>query len=219
MATSKIRTRSLIALFIFLTTIVSIVEKQKCFAQSTTIPAELVFTNNWNLTNSNKNISVTGVTIPNGVHTILYSKGFIENPIEPFNDLDQRWISNSEDGWLFETNFALNNSYNLTNTLFSIELNSIDTIATVYLNDRYLLFCKNQFLKYRVNNINSKLRAGMNNLKIDFKSPTKYAVDLAKFSPYPVPQTCPPPEYNGECQVNFIRKQRSSFFTVRLLNF
>ena len=99
----------------------------------------------------------------------------------------------------------------MDNAIVQFEFFELDTIASIYLNDQFLLFVQNQFLKYTTQNFNSKLHLGMNKLEILFKSPILYANEMNMVYPYRVPPDCTELVQNGECHVNFIRKQQCSF--------
>ena len=60
-------------------------------------------------------------------------------------------------------------------------------------------------------NIIAILQLGMNIVQFDFTSAVSEAAAIASRYPYTVPPDCPPALQDGECHVNFIRKQASSF--------
>lgn len=177
-----------------------------------TVVKEIDLSSNWQIKNKNSSIQIENLSIPVNVYGALYNSKIIQNPFERFNDLDTRWVSN--DDWIFENNFTINNSFNLKESVVNLEFDSIDTIASVYLNDHFILAARNEFLKYKIQNVNPKIKNGLNKLRIEFKSPVKYALSLSQNYPYPVPVECPPKEFNGECHVNFLRKQQSTFGSV-----
>ena len=78
-----------------------------------------------------------------------------------------------------------------------------------------MLFSKNEFLKYTLENVNSKLNPGQNKLELHFLSPIEFAKNASDNYPYRVPVDCPPDVQRGECHVNKIRKQQQSFSWVK----
>jgi hypothetical protein len=90
-------------------------------------------------------------------------------------------------------------------------LKSIDTIASVYLNGKFIAFVNNEFLKYQVESVNKYLLDGDNLLELKFFSAPNQASSLASVYPYYEPQECPPDVQHGICHANFLRKQQCSF--------
>jgi beta-mannosidase len=166
---------------------------------------------NWTLTNNVRNISVDNLTLPISVHTALRAAKLIDDPLYGFNDIKLRWISN-EDNWVFSNYFVTTTAISSSKRVDFI-FDSIDTIASIYLNGRFLLFVNNQFLSYRVENVSATLApvGKLNQLEIRFKSAIKQANYLAQTYSYRVPPDCVPDVQHGECHVNFIRKEQCSF--------
>lgn len=175
---------------------------------------ELDISTNWTLQNVNKSITLSNLTIPINVHHALEDAKIISNILYGYNDVILRWIV-YEPVWTFQKYFNLNQSLydyiTLNNANTQFEFYSLDTIASVYLNDKFLLFAQNEFLKYTIQNVSSKLQLGMNKLEIQFKSPVLYANESQLIYPYYVPPQCTDADQNGECHANFIRKQQCSF--------
>ena len=135
---------------------------------------------NWTLVNHEKNITVDKVTLPTSVHTVLLNAGIISDPYSGYNDLKLRWII-TDDNWILQKHFQLDLSNNTASLpLINLELDAVDTVATIYLNNKFILFAKNQFLKYEVFNLTSALRLNneSNFLQVTFKSPVNQAKSL-----------------------------------------
>ena len=64
-------------------------------------------------------------------------------------------------------------------------------------------------------------KVGVNNLRIDFQSPVEYAENQwnNQSRDYPVFPECVPPEYQGECHANHIRKMQGTFYMVYTFDF
>ena len=165
---------------------------------------------NWILRNTNRSIEVKELTIPISVHTALRKKNLIPEPYYRFNDLTTRWVAYDEN-WTFENTFRINDAISLSNNRIDLVFYQIDTIASIFLNEKFILFTDNQFIKHTVENINSKLIVGLNKLEIKFRSAVIYAKNLASIYPYRVPPECWGPERKGECFGNFVRKEQCSF--------
>ena len=165
---------------------------------------------NWIMRNSNRSIEIKNLKIPISVHTALRKQNLIPEPYYRYNDVDIRWVALDEN-WVFENVIEITEASVLTNNRIDLVFNSIDTVATIYLNDKFILFTENQFVKYSVENVNSKLIVGKNSLKIKFRSAVTYAKTLSNLYPYTVPPECWPKTRHGECHANFVRKEQCSF--------
>jgi beta-mannosidase len=181
------------------------------FCQNSCQPYETLNLNNgWVLKNGPRNIDIPNLNVPFSVHSALRREKRIPDPLYRYNDVELRWIA-KDNSWTISNMFRIDRSDWLTNSQINLEFYSIDTVAKVYLNDQLILVSNNEFLKYVVENINSKLKQGDNMLRIDFTSAINYAKNLADNYPYRVPVVCPPEVQRGECHVNKIRKQQCSF--------
>lgn len=93
-------------------------------------------------------------------------------------------------------------------------MNGIDTIAKIYLNNRFALKTDNQFRQYKIN-VKKFLVAGINQIRLNFTSPVKFAQKKAKDFEitflHRIPPDCTAPVQNGQCNVQFLRKIQASF--------
>ena len=142
----------------------------------------LVIKNNWSIFNIPEKININNVTIPMSVTTALKLNKLIDEPLFRFNDIKLRWIAN-DDNWIFENKFQINDFLLKANAVVYLILESIDSIASVYLNNRFILSASNQFLNYQLRDIGSFLVTGANTLQVKFKSPIKYANYLSLLYP------------------------------------
>jgi beta-mannosidase len=148
---------------------------------------EINLNTNWVLSSKNLNININNVNLPTSVHSILRSQNLIPDPLYRYNDANLTWIFENDD-WTFTNTFKIDNFTNLNKTSkINFIFDSVDTIASVYLNDKFILNTKNEFLKYQVENLNSKLNDNQNVLELKFSSATKYADAMAYLSPYRLP--------------------------------
>jgi len=160
--------------------------------------------NDWTI--SNLNYTAQG-TVPGTIHTILLAAKQIPDPYLGFNDVDLRFLV--ESNWLFTKKFNLPSDFLGLND-FSIYLEQIDTVANITLNDCLLGKTNNMFVRYLFN-ISKTCLKSENEIQISFQSPVTYA--LEQFTAYnnPVPPDCPAAVQNGICHVQFIRKEPCSF--------
>lgn len=142
---------------------------------------QLISLDNWSLVNAKQNILIENLTLPMSVHTALLNSGLIKDPFYRFNDIDLRWIVHDEN-WVLKNTFHHFKPHFKPSTIINLEFDSIDTIASVYLNGKFILAARNQFLKYELPNIGSFLKNGMNFLEVKFSSSVRQAKYLGKFS-------------------------------------
>ena len=142
---------------------------------------------NWTLTSRALNIQIHNLDLPVSVHTALLGEKLIGDPLFRFNDLNLTWIFQNDD-WVFSNHFRVEkfttpNDSSKINFIFD----SIDTIASVYLNGRFLLSTNNQFMRYQAESLNSQLNGDLNLIELFFSSPTQVASSLAWLYPYREP--------------------------------
>lgn len=92
---------------------------------------------------------------------------------------------------------------------------SLDTIATIYLNNHLMATSKNAFVPVQLNINKTFIQLQGNNLTIAFESPVivanKSAQTYISQQGHIMPQDCPVEEEHGECHLNFIRKPQYAF--------
>jgi len=165
--------------------------------------------NDWTI-NDNINYTAQG-TVPGTIHTILLAANKIPEPYLGSNDVDLRFLIKRN--WIFTKKFNLSAEFLASNDI-SIHLEQIDTVANITINLCLIGKTNNMFLRYVFNIPNPCLKAD-NTIQIDFQSPITYAFDQSNehnitYNDTVMP-TCPPDYQNGECHVQFIRKEPCSF--------
>ncbi|KAM9842549.1 beta-mannosidase [Aulostomus maculatus] len=161
----------------------------------------------WRLSNSNGSVQLPA-PVPGCVHSALQQQGFIQDPYFRFNDVSYRWIS--LDNWTYVTTFSASAQLR-TKQQVVLVLEGVDTVASVWLNGGIVGSTENMFLRYEFP-VRDFLKDGDNVLKVVLLSPVLYASERRNaHSTYRVPPECPPDVQKGECHVNFIRKEQSSF--------
>lgn len=164
----------------------------------------------WTARNSNKSI-VIPANIPGGIYTDLMRAKVIGDPYFRFNDELYKWVG--RENWEFYRTFEVPNGL-LSKKRVSLVAEGLDTIGSIFINDKLVGTSDNMFVRYNFN-VTSHLRASNNSIKISFVSPVNYAKNRSQEyqtrNVYVVPPVCPPVIQNGECHVNFIRKCQSSF--------
>ena len=108
-------------------------------------------------------------TVPGVVHLDLMASGLLEDPYLGTNEKAQEWVGST--AWRYVTSFEWQDSGAERTDLVFLGL---DTVATVRLNGEFLLQTRNQHRSYRVP-VHELLRAGRNDLEIDFAAPVPEA--------------------------------------------
>ncbi|CAJ1074597.1 beta-mannosidase [Xyrichtys novacula] len=161
----------------------------------------------WSLSNSNGSL-ILPADVPGCVHTALQKRGYIQDPYFRFNDLSYRWIA--FDNWTYTTTFNVPGELKSRQKILLV-FDGVDTVASVSLNALILGGTDNMFRRYDFS-VRELLTDGDNVLKVTLFSPVVYASERSEaHSSYTVPPECPPDVQKGECHVNFIRKEQSSF--------
>uniref|UniRef100_A0A3Q2VWE9 Beta-mannosidase n=1 Tax=Haplochromis burtoni TaxID=8153 RepID=A0A3Q2VWE9_HAPBU len=130
------------------------------------------------------------------------------DPYFRFNDVSYRWIA--LDNWTYTTTFTLSAELSVKQKVLLV-FDGVDTVGSVSLNGIAVgktnnMFCRHDF------SVKDLLKDGENVLQVGLLSPILYASEQRKaHTSYVVPPECPPGVQKGECHVNFIRKEQSSF--------
>ncbi|XP_008397068.1 beta-mannosidase [Poecilia reticulata] len=168
---------------------------------------QLSLNGKWRLSNSNGSLHLPA-EVPGCVHSALQRQQYIQDPYFRFNDVLYRWIG--LDNWTYTTTFTASPQIRVKQKALLV-FDGVDTVASVSLNGIVLGKTDNMFRRYDFS-VRDLLKDGENVLEVAFLSPVLYAAERRDaHSSYAVPPECPPDVQKGECHVNFIRKEQSSF--------
>ncbi|NVM02194.1 MAG: glycoside hydrolase family 2 protein [Candidatus Helarchaeota archaeon] len=129
----------------------------------------------WTLTHEERTINIP-IEVPGSVFEALLENQKIQDPFYGKNETEVAWVYNSD--WKFEREFEVKADF-LEYKKVILRFKGIDTIAEVYLNDELLAHTKNMFIQYDFD-VKTKLKKGMNKLKVTIRSPTNYALEEIK---------------------------------------
>ncbi len=129
----------------------------------------------WTLTQEERNINIP-IEVPESVFEALLINQKIEDPFYGENESKVAWVYNSD--WKFEKEFVINAEFLECKNIL-LRFKGIDTIAEIYLNNELLGHTNNMFVSYDID-VKSKLKEGINKLKVIIKSPTNYALEEIK---------------------------------------
>ena len=132
----------------------------------------------WNLSGGDHKLTTE---IPGDFHYALLKANIIKDPYIGYNEQDCQWVGRTD--WIIERDFE----YKIIEGTKSIlELTEVDTFFTVFINGEEIGKGQNSFSRHRFD-ITSKIKNGLNKIKIYFDSPEKKAIEIAKSLPYPIP--------------------------------
>ncbi|MBI5541488.1 MAG: glycoside hydrolase family 2 protein [Bacteroidia bacterium] len=110
-------------------------------------------------------------TVPGSIYTDLIKNTLIENPFYSNNELKVQWVGDS--AWYYKNSLNISPDIML-NQHIEICFEGLDTYAKVWVNDTLILNTNNMFRVWR-KDIKQLLKAGKNEIKIEFKPVSEYA--------------------------------------------
>lgn len=137
--------------------------------------------------------------VPGDTHSALLKAGKIPDPYWGTNELDIQHLGRVD--WEYSRAFTVAPEL-LERPSVYLNIDQLDTIATVYINDREAGRTDNAFLRYRLE-IKHLLRSGENSIRIEIQSPENAALAERARLPYPAPHNNSPVQSPGR---NLIRK-------------
>ncbi len=108
--------------------------------------------------------------IPGCIHSDLRRQNLIPDPFWGANELDLQWIE--ERDWKYALEFEVTADF-LKNGHVELVADSLDTLATVFLNGEEIARTSNMFVAHRWE-VKSHLKEGKNAVRIEFASARKY---------------------------------------------
>ncbi len=122
------------------------------------------------------------IAIPGDVHSALQKAGLIADPYAGRNEDDVQWVAHKD--WVLERSFTVDGG-DLSGSWY-LDIESLDTVAEVYVNDRLVLQSDNCFRRYRPD-VSSALKAGENRLRVILRSSIAAGAELQEKQPFYVP--------------------------------
>lgn len=129
----------------------------------------------WQLRGLNRDMSVP-IAVPGDTHSALLAAEKIPDPYYADHELGMQWIGRED--WCFERTFEVSAEVLAPSSVF-LHCESLDTLATIYLNGRVAGVSNNQFVRRRFE-VKDLLRVGSNEIRIEFASAENAAVAAAK---------------------------------------
>ncbi|MEQ1768851.1 MAG: glycoside hydrolase family 2 protein [Devosia sp.] len=171
-------------------------------AQNHTSYTELDLSGEFALTTTARKLKTKKITLPGDVHTALLTTGEIPDPYFGANEQIVMWVHDTS--WTMERKFTAATTD--IDGYLTLTLDSVDCIATVFLNGEEIARTQNQFIRYDID-VTGKVRAGTNTLRLEFAVTKDVAKARADAHPIPIPFTN---NYKSNglpgVHMNFVRK-------------
>ena len=155
-------------------------------------------TGNWKLRAKNDSAAIPARVPGDNVSALLAARR-IPDPYRADNEIQVQWIGRQD--WVYERSFSVPAALLAERSVF-LNCDGLDTIATIFINDRRVAHSENMFARLRVE-VKPYLRPGANTLRIEFTSPEKASAAEFKQLPYPIPHGTNPVQ---SMHRNLIRK-------------
>ena len=154
----------------------------------------------WRLTSPGSDHDLS-MPIPGDVHSALHAAELIPEPYFGRNEEVVQWVA--ERDWVIERRFLLDDAEGD----WYLDIDYLDTVATVFVNDVAVLQADNCFRRYRPD-VSKALRTGENTIRIVLHSSVTAGAGLQKKQPFYVPyHSGNSPIPNG----NMLRKPQCHF--------
>ncbi|MDG3575751.1 glycoside hydrolase family 2 protein [Rhizobium sp. YJ-22] len=143
----------------------------------------------------------TAISIPGDVHSALQQAGIIPDPYAGRNEELVQWVAHED--WVLEREFELTDA----SGRWYLDIDYLDTVATVFVNDIEVLSADNCFRRFRPD-VSKALKIGPNSLRIVIHSSIRAGAERQAAQPFYVPySTGNSPIPNG----NMLRKPQCHF--------
>lgn len=126
--------------------------------------------------------------VPGDNVSALLAARRIPDPFWTDNEKHLQWIGRTD--WSYERQFRISRSFLAHSSIF-LNADSLDTVATIFINDRLVARTENMFVRQRIE-VKDFLQIGSNTIRIEFSSPEKTAASAATRLPYPIPHSVYP---------------------------
>ncbi|PDV88990.1 beta-mannosidase [Rhizobium sp. H4] len=143
------------------------------------LPSSIDLSGSWQLTSVDGEIRSV-ITLPGDVHTALHRASLIPDPYFGRNEEKVQWVAERE--WAVERSFTLQEAEGD----WYLDIDYLDTVASVYVNGFLALEADNSFRRYRPD-VSSMLRSGDNVIRIVFASNPAVGAKRQNQQPFYIP--------------------------------
>ncbi|MCA1440702.1 glycoside hydrolase family 2 protein [Ensifer sp. IC4062] len=156
----------------------------------------------WLLASTDNSHALT-ITLPGDVHSALQQAGIIADPYAGRNEAEVQWVADKD--WVLERTVVVD-ADDLDGCWY-LDFESIDTIASIFVNDRLVLQAENCFRRYRPD-VSSALVVGENRIRVVLHSSIAEGARRQQAQPFYVPY------HDGNSPIangNMLRKPQCHF--------
>nr|MDO8118751.1 hypothetical protein [Candidatus Sigynarchaeota archaeon] len=154
----------------------------------------------WTVSHPTRDISLV-VDVPSTIFESLIKHGTIEDPFHGSNEKDMEWVYESD--WTYTKHFEAGDTL-LGRKKVTLRFHGLDTIADVHVNGEKAGHVENMFMVHDFD-VTGRLKRGDNEIKVEFRSPTRVARDLTKIHKFKLRQLMSLPG------IPYLRKAQYSF--------
>lgn len=122
-------------------------------------------------------------TVPGTIHTDLMENSVIEDPYYRLNEHEVQWVDKKD--WEYKTTIVIDEEY-LENEKILLNMDGLDTWASVFVNNEKILDADNMFNQWKVD-VKDHLVEGENELHIVVHSPVEKGLQLREELGYYLP--------------------------------
>jgi len=146
----------------------------------------------WSLASEGQSPDLS-ITIPGDVHSALQAQGVIPDPYFGKNEAQVQWVAHQD--WKLTRSFQLDVAD--VRGSWYLDLDFVDTVATIRVNGEMVLECDNCFRRYRPD-VSHFLVAGENTIDVILHSPVRAGKEVYDRQPFEIPwsRNCPIPYGN-----------------------
>ncbi|KSV87689.1 glycoside hydrolase family 2 protein [Sinorhizobium sp. GL28] len=156
----------------------------------------------WQLSSVDNSHSLA-MALPGDVHSALQKAGVIEDPYVGRNENDVQWVAHKD--WVIERTVTV--AADELAGYWYLDLESLDTVASVFVNDTLVLEAENSFRRYRPD-VSRALVAGENRIRIVLHSSIAEGARRQSEQPFYVPYH---PGNSPIANGNMLRKPQCHF--------
>lgn len=143
------------------------------------------------------------MTVPGDVHSALFAAGCIPDPYYGRNEYSLRHLA--EQDWEISRQFTLGEE--AESGFWYLDIDYLDTVASVYVNDELVLNAANCFRRYRPD-VSKALKTGENTIRIVIHSSVREGAQRQALQPFYVPHN---PGNSPIANGNLLRKPQCDF--------
>ncbi|MEI2296914.1 beta-mannosidase [Ensifer sp. MJa1] len=171
-------------------------------ADYTRTAIRLDLSGDWQLSSAD-NSHALAIALPGDVHTALLAAGVIDDPYVGRNENDVQWVAHKD--WVIERTVTV--AAQDVAGYWYLDLESLDTVASVFVNDQLVLEAENCFRRYRPD-VSKALVAGENRIRIVLHSSIAEGARRQAEQPFYVPYH---PGNSPIANGNMLRKPQCHF--------